>query len=399
MKCLLDLGEGWAGCLRPAKSTGFASVLQSVVAVLLLATMMSTQAAPTGEQAATVTQALIAQQKKFGQAQGLDKTHQLSRLIELAEQRYALLSALVESDPAQLFRVAIPEDRREGMPGEIQDLLLNKLEMIEGRLDVRFEDHENGSHELHHFFETPAGQRFEVHFTGEIPEFLSGSSVRAKGLLLAGSGDSDETDGNLVVEATGDNFEIFECCTSGGTSSASFTPELSNTYGDKSALVMLINFRNAPADRPWTKVQVEQVIFGEINSFFQEASYGQASISGSVLDWTTIDQDSTTCQIDTLAAMANDNAIANGYDPMSYDRLVYVFPKNACGFSGSAYIGGTISWINGTIDNRVIAHEMAHNLGLYHSESLECGDQVASGSCSTIFYGDTLDTMGTGNNA
>ncbi|TNF06446.1 MAG: hypothetical protein EP323_05025, partial [Gammaproteobacteria bacterium] len=399
MTRLLDLSTGWAGRFGPAKPRRFRQILRTGLMVLLSAAVTPGHTTPSQDQAAQMTQALIAQQQSFGKAQGLNKANQLEQLVELAEQRYALLSELVESDPAQLFRAVIPEDQRQGMPAEVQDRLLNNLDMIEGRLQARYDDYENGTHQLRHLFETAIGERFEMHFTGEPPVFPAGSMVRAKGLLLLGSGDSDDTEGDLIVEPGAGSFEILECCESGGTSSASYTPELADTYGDKTTLVMLVNFRNASGDMPWSAAQVEQVIFGDINAFFVEASYGQASISGAVVDWTTIDQDSTTCLPDELASMANDNAIANGYDPLGYNRLVYVFPKNACGFSGSAYIGGNISWINGTIDNRVIAHELGHNLGLYHSESLECGDQVASGSCSTIYYGDTLDTMGTGNNA
>ncbi len=399
MTRLLDLGTGWAGRFGPAKPNRLRKILRTGLLMLISAAVIPGHTSPSQDQAAQVTQALIAQQQKFAQAQGLTKSQQLVRLVELAEKRHALLSQLAETDPAQLFRVVIPEEQRAGMPADVEEMLLNQQAIIEGRLEARYDDYEDGGHELHHVFETAAGERFSVHFTGQPAEFPAGSIVRAKGLLLA-SGDSGETDGDLIVEGGSGNIEILECCTSGGSgSSTSFTPELGNTFGDKSALVILVNFRNAPGDMPWSAAQVEQVVFGEINEFFVEASYGQASISGAVVDWTTIDQDSSTCQPDQLASMANDNAIANGYDPLNYDRLVYVFPKNACGFSGSAYIEGNISWINGTIDNRVIAHELAHNLGLYHSESLECGEEVASGSCSTIFYGDMLDTMGTGNNA
>jgi len=39
---------------------------------------------------------------------------------------------------------------------------------------------------------------------------------------------------------------------------------------------------------------------------------------------------------------------------------------------------------------------MGHNLGLYHSHALECGAATLGSTCSSIEYGDTLDTMGGG---
>jgi hypothetical protein len=37
---------------------------------------------------------------------------------------------------------------------------------------------------------------------------------------------------------------------------------------------------------------------------------------------------------------------------------------------------------------------MGHNLGLYHSNAWECGTTTLGSSCSSIEYGDTVDTMG-----
>jgi len=41
-----------------------------------------------------------------------------------------------------------------------------------------------------------------------------------------------------------------------------------------------------------------------------------------------------------------------------------------------------------------VAHELGHNLGLYHSHSLECGSEVIGSNCSSDEYGDSVDIMG-----
>src|SRR5215475_2599432 len=62
-----------------------------------------------------------------------------------------------------------------------------------------------------------------------------------------------------------------------------------------------------------------------------------------------------------------------------------------------AYEGGSNpskAWINGSLQLRVVAHEMGHNLGLYHSHSMSCGSAVIGNPCTSSDYGDSFDTMG-----
>ena len=98
-----------------------------------------------------------------------------------------------------------------------------------------------------------------------------------------------------------------------------------------------------------------------------------------------------------LATQARQAAQTAGTNVSSYSRFVYAFPSvAACGWSGLGTVGGNPSgaWINGGFQGGVVAHEVGHNFGLYHSHAMDCGTQVIGGSCSSIEYGDTLDTMG-----
>ena len=63
---------------------------------------------------------------------------------------------------------------------------------------------------------------------------------------------------------------------------------------------------------------------------------------------------------------------------------------------GASTIGGNPSeaWINGSLDLKVLSHEMGHNFGLYHSHALDCGTAVLGTNCSVFEYGDRMDTMG-----
>src|SRR5437588_6284487 len=59
-------------------------------------------------------------------------------------------------------------------------------------------------------------------------------------------------------------------------------------------------------------------------------------------------------------------------------------------------VGGNPSqaWINGSIDANLFAHELGHNLGLYHSHGLYCGSTVIGANCKMVEYGNVTDTMG-----
>jgi hypothetical protein len=80
-----------------------------------------------------------------------------------------------------------------------------------------------------------------------------------------------------------------------------------------------------------------------------------------------------------------------------FKRKIYAFPQTGCGWWGLSSVGGnpSQSWINGTLDLGVTAHELGHGLGLWHSHSLDCGTTAVIGTnCSINEYGDIVDMMG-----
>src|SRR5206468_520380 len=129
------------------------------------------------------------------------------------------------------------------------------------------------------------------------------------------------------------------------------------------------------------------------SSFFKENSYGQTWLAGDVVGWYTIRLDGTTCDSGAIATYAEAAAAAAGVDVSTYVHRVYAFPSNAaCGFSGTATVGGNPSraWINGPANMSLATagHELGHNLGLLHSHSLVCDGTTMVGPCTTLEYGD-----------
>lgn len=173
-----------------------------------------------------------------------------------------------------------------------------------------------------------------------------------------------------------------------------------DAFGEQKTIVMLVNFQDDPTERPWTIAQVNDVVFNTLNGMFREFSYNQASMAGNVIGWYTIamnHDDSCDNVRNALPGLANQAAQNAGVDISGYTRRIYMFPSTPnCGWAGLGSLGGkpSIAWLNGLNRADVTGHEVGHNLGLWHSHSLECVGSPNQGSCSAVEYGDYADTMG-----
>jgi hypothetical protein len=168
----------------------------------------------------------------------------------------------------------------------------------------------------------------------------------------------------------------------------------------------MANF-NDTAHPALTQAQAQTVMTtgaGNVSSFYNEMSYGQQLLATAITtSWVTMNLSSTstaatTCDFASIGTAADAASTAAGFNPSSYNFVVYLFPALAsCGWNGLAYVGFPHkSWINGTgsFITQVIAHEIGHNFGLLHAGSVNCGSVSIGGSCSVAEYGDPWDTMG-----
>jgi hypothetical protein len=353
---------------------------------------------PAVVEAERLTQQFAALNKRHRRASAGERPEVAAELLETAKRRQALLGELIEGNPGEVLRLALPDRLGAGLPAQVQAYLEQRLE-LEGELKVLHVDYEDPrqSHPLY-LLETGQGERFSIHFAAQPPALLSGSRIRARGLGLFGvqTRDSGETDGGMVLMDGQTSLELIEADGSDGSSDGTTTAAiLPNTFGEQETLVLLVNFQDNPVE-PYTVTQTWALIFGTVNDFYQENSNGQTWLAGDLSGYYTLPIDQT-CDAFGMDSYVWQAAADDGIDIGSYRRLIYIFPKvSDCGWTGMGTVGGTPSraWINGALELRTLGHELGHNLGLRHARALDCGSEIIGDNCISITYGDGFDIMG-----
>jgi len=357
-----------ASSLNPRTSrTHSLIVFRSAVAAMMVALLLALGVTPVWAQAGSrpAVESLTQDLVRLAHQQA-----PLQTLRNAATARRQRLLGLMESDPAEVLRVAIPAAVRAGLPAAIQPDVEEEV-ALDGEMQVFHEDYAKSSR-YRHFLQT-ATERLSLHFAVEAPQLPTGTHVRVRGVRLGQA---------LALNGTGGSVQPL----------SSVAP---NTFGVQKTIVILVNFQDK-ATQPYTPSQAQSVAFTTTSNHYKENSFQQTWLAGDVAGWFTIPLSSTVCNTSTLASYAKQAATAAGYNLSNYTRYVYGFPTNACGWWGMGSVGGNPSqaWVNGTFSLKVLGHEMGHNLGLYHSKALECGASSTTGTCSSLEYGDTLDIMG-----
>lgn len=350
------------------------------------------------QQAEKQTQALAKAMTDYRGAGKLDKDELLNQMITLAEKRQTLLAELAQSDPTAAVSMVLAADDREGIPAEVQALLEQQQE-LEGELEIFYEDYEDHSmSRLHHVLMTKSGRvELQVPANSKVNAMQSGVKVRARGWQFKES--SEAIDSLLLDDELGSLSVLAQDSTTTTTSTSSTTTTATTgTMGEQQTLVVLLNFQDNP-QQPWTVEETRDLVFGKVNNFYKENSSNQTWLSGDVEGYFTLAINEV-CDIYAIDSYAKQAAADRGIDTSSYNRLVYIFPKNnSCGWSGMGTVGGTQSraWINGSFTLNTIGHEMGHNFGLRHAQALDCGSNIIGEDCLNFSYGDTLDIMGDSN--
>ncbi len=352
-----------------------------LLALFALVSSAFAQQSPKGKAAETATTSLLQMNAAYLQTPAVQKPQLLTPFLNMAVQRQQLLSSLMQTNPADVLRIAVPNNIRSTMPASVQSYVEQTVQ-AQGVLEVLVEDSTSGS-KMHYGLTTAAG-KLSLHFSDQAPTILlTGSIVQVSGVKV---------NNDLALTSSPSS-------TSGGTSSmtvsSTSTPGVS---GAVNTLVILINFQDTPTSQPWTPSAVQNMVFTQTSSWDLENSFQSTWLTGDVAGWFTIPVASTNCATSTIKSDALSAAQAAGYNLASYSHFIYLMSSNTgcTAWWGLATIGGSDVWVNGqyNIAVHVFAHEMGHNFGLYHSHTVDCATQVLCSSGTSSEYGDGFDSMG-----
>jgi len=351
----------------------------------LTASVAFAQHSAKGKAAEDATTALLQMHSSYQQASATQKQQLLTQFTAMAAQREQLLLSLMQSNPGDVLRVAIPNNVSHTMPPTVKQHVEQSV-TAQGVLEVLYEmqgtpDKTTGA-VMHHFLNSSNG-RLGLHFAASAPtHLLTGSVVKIHGVqvnseLALASGANNNTNTSLQ------------------TVTAASAPA---TSGAVNTLVMMVNFQDNPSAQPWTAAAVQNMVFTQTSNWDMENSFQHTWLTGDVAGWFTVPVASTNCDTASIKSDALAAAQSAGYNVSSYSHYIYLMSSNTgcSAWWGLATIGGGDVWVNGqyNIAVHVFAHEMGHNFGLYHAHTVDCGMQVMCSSGTLSEYGDGFDTMG-----
>lgn len=158
---------------------------------------------------------------------------------------------------------------------------------------------------------------------------------------------------------------------------------------------MLVNFADDPR-QPWSTNFIDSLYDGagkSVANFWNDASWGQLSVTADVYGWFTLSVTTTQCPSsqNAITNQADAAATAAGVDLSQYTNRAYIWPANGVsGCRSGGEMPGTHTWIAlqttctpmACAANSGLTHEFGHNLGLNHAGN-------AAGQ-----YTDGFDVMG-----
>lgn len=361
--------------------------------------------AAAAERARQMNSAVLELQARLRKADEEGRAALREQAAEQLRERAGVLRELARTDPAEALRILLDEDAlaslRTDFPGQAG--LFEQHGEWEGPVETLVVDDENlEEHETIHFLQAE-GETLEVRLAGQQPEGIEcGKQARFRGVRI----------GEVVAAMEGKVVDSTEAA----------APASCGPRGQQNIAVLLVTFPGVTPPAGVTPSSVHSILFGNsgrsLHGYWNEASYGDVTATGTVLGWYTLNQ---TYSCDNYYALRNAAVAAADADIdfRNYNRLFIIFPNpGSCSWAGLSNVGcssfssadGTISassswmlahYFTGTDGGvKLSAHEGGHALGLMHSRSRRFTGEALGplGATGTISeYGDVQSAMGSWN--
>lgn len=308
-----------------------------------------------------------------------------NQLKEIARKRKDLLIEEAISNPEGFLRSTKLINKKNDFSSSIHPDLEEEI-ATEGELLVVHFDGKDSTKTDYKLI-TQDKKVFDLHFAKNVTKLQTGSKVKLKAIRI---------DSHLVLEAADQQTNT--------TSMETLSVASSSSIGEKRVAVLLVNFFN-DGSTPVSQAEMDNIILSgstSVNAYYQENSFNQTNLTGQVYGWFRLSQTNSSCETNfyNWSTEADNLAVASGVNLSSYNRIVYIFPTPVgCTYGGLGTIGGDPgrSWIfDYHTDGRIHAHELGHNIGIHHANSLSCGSKAIDvyANCTTTEYGDVFDVMG-----
>ncbi len=314
---------------------------------------------------------------------------------QLLQQRKAAVDELIRQSPTSVRSVMLDgaETRRLSETVPNAAALIEREGQWSGPLEVLAEDDFVHHRALTHWRVRAAGGPVELFFANGAPPLKPACSPS---ITVQGIGTSSRVAVDTVV-------------------AMATTPPTCSTTGVQRIAVILLTMPGATSfPAGFDNTYFQQLFFGTGNSldtYWQESSYGLSSATGTVYGPFALPQSYPCEQSDAIATAALQ--AASGVDFTQFDRVALVFPVSTCTYGGLGTIGCwetivpgqniSVAWLpifpyQQTFNYvGTVTHELGHNLGLNHSNTVNYGN-IPLGALdsvgSNVEYGDPFSVMG-----
>jgi hypothetical protein len=250
--------------------------------------------------------------------------------------------------------------------------------------EIQIDDFDHGqSRIVHKVRDERTGREYELE---DVPPGLHhGMHVRAKGRVRRGV----RRDGARVLAAPSGGALEVTVLDAGMPAAAALVA------GGRKAVVLIVDFTQDGKTVSCSDAAIVSTMFSgnpSVDKLYQETSWGQlwwpADTNGNGAPdvyRVAINDAGNDCDTTTWRSLADSAATAAGVNLGLYQHRVYVLPSSvACSWAGYAQIGcGSACWAMISTCDRgdVYAHELGHNLGMYHASFDVDNDGAVDATC------------------